>query len=103
MITKLRVLCAGKLVGHLAERDGNIVFQYDLAWLDNGFDLAPSSLEFDGLANSARRMDFQGLHGVFNDSLPDGWGLLLMDRALKKYRDLERSQITPIDPTSPRN
>ena len=97
MITKLRVLSNGKLVGQLAERDGNIVFQYDSAWLDNGFDLAPSSLEFDGLANPARRMDFQGLHGVFNDSLPDGWGLLLMDRALKKYRDLERSQITPID------
>lgn len=97
MIAKLRVLSDGKLVGQLAERDGKIVFQYDSAWLDNGFDLAPSSLEFDGLANPARRMDFQGLHGVFNDSLPDGWGLLLMDRALKKYRDQERSQITPID------
>lgn len=94
---KLRVLCNGKIVGQLAARGGEIVFQYDSAWLDNGFDLAPSSLEFDGLANPARRMDFQGLHGVFNDSLPDGWGLLLMDRALKKYRDLERSQITPID------
>lgn len=97
MNSKLRVLCSGKLVGQLAERDGKIVFQYDLDWLENGFDLAPSSLEFDSLANPARRMDFQGLHGVFNDSLPDGWGLLLMDRALKKYRDLEPSQITPID------
>ena len=97
MNPKLRVLCSGKLVGQLAERDGKIVFQYDLAWLDNGFDLAPSSLEFDNRANPARRMDFQGLHGVFNDSLPDGWGLLLMDRALKKYRDLDRLQITPID------
>jgi serine/threonine-protein kinase HipA len=97
MILKLRVLCDGKLVGQLAEKDGRIVFQYDSAWLDNGFDLAPSSLEFDGLANHARRMDFQGLHGVFNDSLPDGWGLLLMDRTLKKYCDLERSKITPLD------
>lgn len=97
MILKLRVLCHGKPVGQLAEKDGRIVFQYDSAWLNNGFDLAPSSLEFDGFANHARRMDFQGLHGVFNDSLPDGWGLLLMDRALKKYRDLDRSQITPLD------
>jgi hypothetical protein len=27
---------------------------------------------------------FDGLFGVFNDSLPDGWGLLLLDRALRK-------------------
>ena len=42
-------------------------------------------------------LEFQGLHGVFNDSLPDGWGVLLMDRALKKHLNLERSQITPLD------
>lgn len=96
MNPRLRVMCNGQRVGQLAERDGKIVFQYDLAWLDHGFDLAPNSLEFDSLANPAQRMEFQGLHGVFNDSLPDGWGLLLMDRALKQYRNLERSQITPI-------
>lgn len=97
MTSKLRVLCNGKSVGQLAGKEGKIVFQYDLAWLNNSFDLAPDSLEFDGAANPARRLEFQGLHGVFNDSLPDGWGLLLMDRALKKHRDLERSQITPLD------
>jgi hypothetical protein len=26
---------------------------------------------------------FQGLHGVFNDSLADGWGWLLFDRAMR--------------------
>ena len=26
-----------------------------------------------------------GLFGVFNDSLPDGWGRLLLDRALIKH------------------
>ncbi|WP_332457861.1 HipA N-terminal domain-containing protein [Vibrio gazogenes] len=26
-----------------------------------------------------------GLHGVFADSLPDGWGLYLMDRVFKKH------------------
>jgi serine/threonine-protein kinase HipA len=97
MIPKLRVLCNGKPVGQLAEKGGKIVFQYDSAWLDDGFDLAPDSLEFDGVANHARRMEFQGLHGVFNDSLPDGWGLLLMDRVLKQHHNLERPQITPLD------
>ena len=27
---------------------------------------------------------FSGLYGLFNDSLPDGWGLLLMDRAFRQ-------------------
>lgn len=41
--------------------------------------------------------EFEGLHGVFNDSLPDGWGLLPMDRALKQYKGLDRHEITPLD------
>ncbi|MEN8215064.1 MAG: HipA N-terminal domain-containing protein, partial [Pseudomonadota bacterium] len=27
---------------------------------------------------------FSGLYGLFNDSLPDGWGLLLMDRYFRQ-------------------
>ncbi len=27
----------------------------------------------------------QGLHGVFSDSLPDGWGLLLQDRVFRQH------------------
>lgn len=98
MINLLRVLHAGNLVGQLAGNAmGSIVFQYDPAWLEKGFDLAPASVPFDALANPAARMAFDGLPGVFNDSLPDGWGLLLMDRALKKHMNLDRSQITPLD------
>ena len=91
MIALLRVLHEGNLVGQLAENAmGVIVFQYDRAWLQNGFDLAPASVPFDGLANPAVRLEFDGLPGVFNDSLPDGWGLLLMDRPLKKHKELDR-------------
>lgn len=97
MTPLLRVLCDGNPVGQLAEKQGNIVFQYDLAWLESGFDLAPGSMPFDARANPPARLDFQGLHGVFNDSLPDGWGLLLMDRVLKKHQGLDRAQITPLD------
>jgi serine/threonine-protein kinase HipA len=97
MISVLRVLCNGRLVGKLAERQGNIMFQYDTAWLESGFDLAPGAMPFDGHAHPAARMVFQGLHGAFNDSLPDGWGLLLMDRSLKQHQNLDRSQITPLD------
>lgn len=97
MISKLQVLYDGKPVGQLAENQGSIVFQYDPAWLRDGFDLAPGSMPFVEGAMPPLRTVFDGLHGVFNDSLPDGWGLLLMDRALKQYRGLDRAQITPLD------
>lgn len=98
MISRLRVLLAGTPVGELAANaKGDIAFQYTSGWLKAGFDLAPASMPFDELAHPAARPVFDGLHGAFNDSLPDGWGLLLMDRALKQYQDLERAQITPLD------
>lgn len=39
---------------------------------------------------------FEGLAGVFNDSLPDGWGRLLFDRLLRSESILP-SEITPLD------
>jgi hypothetical protein len=39
---------------------------------------------------------FGGLFGVFNDFLPDGWGLLLMDRELRKG-GIEAAQVCPLD------
>lgn len=99
MIRLLQVSHSGVPVGRLAASDrGAILFQYDPAWLRRGFDLAPGSLPFDGVANpSPRPGEFSGLHGVFNDSLPDGWGQLLMDRALKQHQGLDRWQISPLD------
>ena len=99
MTSILRVSMAGRAVGRLAinpQRD--IVFEYAPDWLTHGFDLSPSTIPFDGRANGSRRPEvFDGLPGVFNDSLPDGWGLLLMDRTLKARKGLERWQITPLD------
>ncbi|MBK6637108.1 MAG: type II toxin-antitoxin system HipA family toxin [Rhodocyclaceae bacterium] len=97
MITRLRVLHGQDLVGELAEGAGGVIaFQYDRDWLAKGFDLAPASVPFDGMVNPAARALFGGLPGVFNDSLPDGWGLLLMDRALKKHKNLDRADISPL-------
>ena len=98
MITQLRVmhqeLCVGRLVQN---RLGQILFQYEPSWLKGGFNLAPASMPFEALAHPAARTTFDNLHGVFNDSLPDGWGLLLMDRALKQHKNLDRAHITPLD------
>lgn len=44
----------------------------------------------------APRDPFDGLHGLFNDSLPDGWGRLLLDRRLRKA-GIDHQALTPLD------
>ena len=39
---------------------------------------------------------FEGLHGVFHDSLPDGWGRLLVDRRAREL-GIDPSTLTPLD------
>lgn len=97
-VERLKVMCNDELVGTLAMAGQlNIVFQYTPHWLANGFDLAPQSLIFNLTPQTAKDPLFNGLHGVFNDSLPDGWGLLLMDREFKRHCGWDRHQITPLD------
>lgn len=73
------------VVGQLAmgpDRRG--VFEYDAAWLDRGFSISPFFLPLKSGLATARYEPFDGLFGVFYDSLPDGWGKLLLDRWLRK-------------------
>ena len=39
---------------------------------------------------------FEGLHGVFHDSLPDSWGRLLVDRRAREL-GIDPASLTPID------
>lgn len=96
---KLKVLMAGEAVGTLAQDErGQLWFEYDAAWVSSGFALSPMpSFALKLGAFKATRHTFGGLHGVFNDALPDGWGLLLMDRALKQARNWAPHDITPLD------
>jgi len=57
-------------------------FEYNLEWISNGFSLSPFYLPLKSGVMQARLTPFDGLFGVFNDSLPDGWGRLLVDRWL---------------------
>lgn len=98
-VTRLSVRLAGHKVGQLGlgER-GRIYFQYDPDWIARGFDLAPGSLDFNPSVQPPKRPEvFDGLHGVFHDSLPDGWGLLLMDRFFRQTLGEQTQRITPLD------
>ncbi|HIB8181800.1 TPA: type II toxin-antitoxin system HipA family toxin [Elizabethkingia anophelis] len=83
-------------VGRLAIRYGNIYFQYDEEFLQSNLEISPIRLPLQPGVIELPADPFEGLAGVFNDSLPDGWGRLLFDRLLRSEGILP-SDITPLD------
>ena len=83
-------------VGSLVSDANMIYFKYDEVFLAKGFNISPIVLPFNTNINKADTHIFDLLYGVFADSLPDGWGRLLMDRYfLSHHRHL--NTITPLD------
>ena len=86
-ITTLRVEIALKraplVVGRLAWRDRVAYFEYDNGFLSTRLELSPFRLRLAQGVIEGPEGVFERLHGLFNDSLPDGWGRLLMDRKLR--------------------
>jgi len=58
-------------------------FEYDSAYLMSGYSISPFKLSLKPEVFIAKRTPFNGGFGVFDDSLPDGWGRLILDRYLK--------------------
>jgi serine/threonine-protein kinase HipA len=72
-------------VGRIAETPEHLLaFEYDPEWLRSGFSISPFKLPLEKRVFIAPHEPFEGNFGVFNDSLPDGWGRLLIDRMLVK-------------------
>lgn len=83
----LKVFYNDILVGTLAKTPDRVVaFEYDSEWLNNGFSISPFSLPLIKKVFIPKYDPFGGLFGVFNDSLPDGWGRLLVDRLFLKNK-----------------
>jgi len=83
-------------VGTLAIKDKIIYFEYDKAFLKTGIELSPYKLPLKAGLHRCDDTTFEGLWGVFNDSLPDGWGRLLMDRHLMGL-GIASATLTPLD------
>jgi serine/threonine-protein kinase HipA len=83
-------------VGDLIADAGKIYFKYDLDFLASALEISPFKLPLKEEIVSASPIPFDGLFGVFNDSLPDGWGRLLLDRTLS-FRNHSLQQISPLD------
>jgi len=83
----LSVLFHHRLVGTMAlYKNLQAAFEYDKEWLQNGFSISPFSLPLEKKVFIPKTDPFDGLFGVFSDSLPDGWGHLLLDRLLLKNK-----------------
>ena len=96
-IKSLQVFFNEKKVGTLALMKNNIVaFEYDSNWITNGFSISPFSLPLKKQVFIPRIDPFDGLYGVFSDSLPDGWGRLLVDRMLNS-QNINPREISQID------
>ena len=89
---KLQVIYSGWgehwLLGTLADTPQAMLFEYSAQAVERGLQL--SSMHHP-LPKAGARLTayqgaahFQGLPGFIADAMPDGWGMLLMDRALRR-------------------
>lgn len=82
-VTALNVSLAEMPIGKLALHDRRVWFQYDTAFLSKRLELSPFKLPLRSEVITCEDRVFDGLFGLFNDSLPDGWGRLLLDRHMR--------------------
>ena len=75
-------------LGNLADTARGILFEYSQQAIERGLQLSPmhQPLPRPGAVATPFKGEpyFYGLPGFIADALPDGWGMLLMDRALRK-------------------
>jgi serine/threonine-protein kinase HipA len=83
-------------VGRLAFKDRQVLFEYDASFIASDIEISPIKLPLRPGVSIADTTIFDGLFGVFNDSLPDGWGRLLIDCTVEKH-GIHRGQLNPLD------
>lgn len=84
-ISAIEVFMHNAQVGKIAlTPEGLCAFEYDTEYLKNGVSISPYFLPTNSGLIIAKRDPFNGGFGVFSDSLPDGWGNLILDRYLQE-------------------
>lgn len=83
-------------VGELVSNSKHIYFKYYHSFIKRGLEISPIKLKLNKEVYRANETPFDGLFGVFADSLPDGWGKLLLDRNIGA-RGIDIGDITVLD------
>ena len=83
-------------LGTLADNGKQLLFEYSERALMEGLELSPYKLRLQSQAYGDFPIHLYRLPGLISDALPDGWGLLLMD---KLFRQAGRNPATlsPLD------
>jgi serine/threonine-protein kinase HipA len=84
-------------LGTLAENGRELFFEYSEDALNRGIEFSPRHLKLQATTYGGFPDHQFKLPGLIADALPDGWGLLLMDRLFKKRFDRSPNQTTPLD------
>ncbi len=95
---KLKVMFRGQPVGVLSLTPDDRVntFEYDKSWLVDGFSISPLELPLKPGLFVAKPHPFDGNFGVFEDSLPDGYGRYLLHKALLR-NGINDSDLSSLD------
>jgi len=83
-------------VGELVQESKEIFFRYYPDFIKKGIEISPIKLKLNNNLNKAESTPFNGLFGLFADSLPDGWGKLLLDRSLIS-KGIDQSQVGELE------
>lgn len=83
-------------LGTLGDNGRDLLFEYSAEALAKGIELSPRHLRLRPYAYAEFPSHQHHLPGLIADALPDGWGMLLMDR-LFSASGMDRRAITPLD------
>ena len=97
-IDRLTVRYHGAVVGTLSMTPDEklCAFEYDKAWLAGGFSISPLELPLRPGLFIAKPQPLYGNFGVFEDSLPDGYGRYLLHKTLQK-EGIDDRQLSALD------
>jgi serine/threonine-protein kinase HipA len=83
-------------LGTLAHGENDLLFEYSPEAIKNGLELSPPNLRLRAEAYGGFPKYLQRLPGLIADSLPDGWGLLVMDRDFQE-NGINPATLSPLD------
>lgn len=96
-VNKLQVFYHDQRVGTIARTPDNMrcTFEYAPEWLVHGFSISPLQIPLRSDLFIAEPTPFYGNFGIFEDSLPDGYGRFLLNRMLRQ-RGIDELSLTPL-------
>ena len=95
-VQAVSVVYHGRKVGTLSMGNRSTCqFEYDKEWLSNGFSISPLQLPLKAGLFTANYQPFNGNFGIFEDSLPGGYGEYLLRKVLKNS-GIDPLGLTPV-------